>query len=105
MRTSPTRTTTCSSDHPVGRTLSVTSPMSENTAGRAEGPLDVRERLIQSQLPNDPRTRVERSIQSTGLAEKLTSACMWPSVCRRTGYVKAQGGLSVLPPHVAEERS
>jgi hypothetical protein len=63
--------------------------MSEKTAGRAEGPLDARERLIQSQLPSAPRITTERMTQRIGLAEKLTSACMSPSVVRRGRYVKA----------------
>ena len=80
IRTSPTMTTICSSDHPEGRALSVTSPKRENTAGLAEGPLDLRERLTQSHPADEPRTMIARNTQSAGLGEKLTSPCIpWSS--------------------------
>ena len=73
-RTSPTRTTICSSVHPTGRAPSVTSPRRENTAGRAEGPRALRERLTQSHAATAPRTITARTTQSAGLGEKFTSA-------------------------------
>ena len=76
--------------------------MSENTAGRAEGPLDVRERLTQYQLPSAPRITTERITQRIGLAEKLTSACMSPSVVLRARYVKARAVCRVPTAQVVE---
>jgi hypothetical protein len=73
-RTSPMRTTICSSVHPTGRAPSVTSPRRENTVGLAEGPLAVRVRLTQNQATTAPRTTTPTATHSAGLGEKLTSA-------------------------------
>jgi hypothetical protein len=60
----------CSSDHALGRTLSVTSAKRENTAGLAEGLLEFRERATQNHAASAPRTTIASSTHSAELAEK-----------------------------------
>lgn len=109
IRTSPMRTTICSSVHPPGRAFSVTFPRRENTAGRADEPLDFRERLTHIQLVKAPRTTIVRITQSAGLGETFTSACMrgvWStesSASKRETWCERGVELALLASHVVAE--